>query len=367
MNKKTLRILGTRGIPAKHGGFETFAEHLALYLINRQWDVIVYCQGYGKGPKKECMWNGVKLIELPISAKGPVSTILFDLLCVLHANRKEGVMLTLGYNTAIFSIFNLFTRKKNLINMDGIEWKREKWNLLQKIWLYLNERIACLFADALIADHPEIEKHLRKRVKKKKIYMIPYGADEISDADRKELKKFGLEPSKYVLVVARPEPEYSILEIVSAYSKNYREIELVLLGDYTPEENSYHRKVLSSAGKEVKFLGAIYEQSTVKSLRFYARLYIHGHTVGGTNPSLVEAMGCGSAILAQDNKYNRWVAGEGARYFSNTEECEIQLDTILNNRELINKMKSESRKQFSKKFVWNKILLEYEEMLEEWI
>ena len=212
--------------------------------------------------------------------------------------------------------------------MDGIEWKRDKWTFLERTWLYINERAGCWLGNHLIADHPEIKKHLTTRVSKNKITMIPYGSDEINTPDLTHLKPYDLEPNRYAIVIARPEPENSILEIVTAFSSKKRNKKLVVLGNYDKADPEYSKKVNDAASDEVIFPGAIYDKSVIQALRFYALLYVHGHTVGGTNPSLVEALGAGNAVLAHDNKFNRWVAGEGNKYFKDIKQCKKVFDEL---------------------------------------
>jgi len=206
-------------------------------------------------------------------------------------------VLTLGYNTAVFCLAYRLKGIANLINMDGIEWRRQKWSTLERVWLYFNERAGCWLGNHLIADHPEIKAHLATRVANSKITMIPYGADRIDNADSGVLAQYGLQPGGYAMVIARPEPENSILEIVAAFSRKPRGMRLVVLGRYDLEM-PYHKQVMDAASAEVMFPGAIYDKATVSALRFHSALYAHGHQVGGTNPSLVEAMGAGSAVLA---------------------------------------------------------------------
>ena len=168
-------------------------------------------------------------------------------------------------------------------------------------WLYLNERAGCWLGNHLIADHPEIKAHLTTRVADAKITMIPYGADRIDNPDSGVLAQYGLQPGGYAMVIARPEPENSILETVAAFSRKPRGMKLVVLGQYDPQKMLYHKQVRDAASDEVLFPGAIYEKATVSALRFHSAIYAHGHQVGGTNPSLVEAMGAGSAVLAHGN------------------------------------------------------------------
>jgi glycosyltransferase involved in cell wall biosynthesis len=359
-----IKILGTRGIPARHGGFETFAERLAIYLISRGWEVTVYCQTRedGRAPRED-LWNGINRVFIPIYRDGAFGTILFDWKATVHACRDRAPVLLLGYNTAVFSILHRLVGIPNIINMDGIEWRRAKWTLLQRAWLYTNERFACLLGDHLVADHPEIKRHLSSRTRTNKITMIPYGADEVVHASRHPLEDMGLEPDRYVLMIGRPEPENSILEIVRAYSHRRRGMPLVVLGEYRPSHNPYHHKVLSVAGPEVQFHGAIYRKATVEALRFYCRLHIHGHTVGGTNPSLVEALGAGSPVLAHDNVFNRWVAGPGSHYFKDENECAAEFDDLLNDDAELERMKSDSKRRHLEDFSWKTVLEKYEFLL----
>lgn len=358
-----IAIVGSRGIPARHGGFETFAEQLALYMARRGWDVSVYCQEEGSGELYEDRWKGIRLIHIHVGRDSAFGSILFDLKSTIHAAGEKGVVLTLGYNTALFSALYRLKNIPNLINMDGLEWKRQKWSLPERAWLYLNERLGCLLGNHLIADHPEIEAHLRTRVDSAKITMIPYGANPVESGDVRRLSDFGLAPREYALVIARPEPENSILEIVSAYSRKPRGRKLVVLGNYDGNKNAYHAEVLKAAGRETLFPGAIYDQATVGALRYYTRLYIHGHQVGGTNPSLVEAMGAGSPVLARDNRFNRWVAGDAARYFSCANDIEQQLDSLLHNDEELLARSMNSLQRYRENFTWDWVLLQYENIL----
>ncbi|MDF1690582.1 MAG: DUF1972 domain-containing protein [Cycloclasticus sp.] len=357
-----LILMGIRGVPAQHGGFETFAEYLCKYLIDRNWVVIVYCQEDGGGPIYESDWLGVKRIHIPVKRKGPLGTIIFDLRSVIHSLRYKGVFLTLGYNTAIFNVLYRLFGKYNIINMDGIEWKRQKWGRLAKCWFWLNERLGCWFGNHLVADHPHIENHLASRVSRRKITMIPYGGLKIAGADMSFLDKYNLTKNGYAIVIARPEPENSLLEIVSGFSKKSRGFKLVVLGSYS-DDNTYHQSVKAAASSDVLFLGAIYDVAAVSALRFYGLCYVHGHQVGGTNPSLVEALGASNAILAHDNPFNQWVAKQGALYFSGAESISILFDRIESDDALVARLRSRSSENFNLNFQWVDVLQEYEVLL----
>jgi glycosyltransferase involved in cell wall biosynthesis len=361
MTCKKLLILGTRGIPAKYGGFETFAERLALYLCQEGWEVIVYCQKLGQ-KTVQTKWQNITLVEISVPKDNSFWSIVFDFKATIHALRQNGILLVLGYNTAIFSLLYCIFKRVSITNMDGIEWHRKKWNLSQKIWLYLNEKCALWFSTHIIADHPQIKLHyLDKKVPRDKISVIPYCSDPVSQANIRILEKYDLTPDRYALVVARPEPENSILEIVTAFSRCPRGYKLAILGDYVPQ-NPYHQKVLASASQEVSFLGAVYDTEDVRALRYYARLYIHGHTVGGTNPSLVEAIAAGMPVLAHFNRFNYWIAGSDSRYFYDQEDCSWQLEKILDDDQEISAMRKASLIRYQRLFSDNRDIKAYKDL-----
>jgi glycosyltransferase involved in cell wall biosynthesis len=365
LEAKHLRILGTRGIPAAHGGFETFAEHLALYLKDRDWNVTVYCQEDGGDPVFEDTWNGVRRVRLSVQTPGAAGTVVFDLKSTLHAAREKGLVLTLGYNTAVFCALYCLKGMKNVINMDGIEWRRQKWGEVAKTWFWLNEWAGCWLGNHLVADHPEIKRHLATRVREGKITIISYGSDPINNGDSSVLARYRLEPGDYAILIARAEPENSILEVVRAWSRKPRGLKLVVVGKYEAG-HAYQQAVKEAASAEVIFPGAIYDKPVMEALRFFARFYIHGHQVRGTNPSLVEALGAGNAVLAHDNPFNRWVAGPGARYFRDEESCVLELNTLLAAPETLDKMRKASLVRHADEFTWERVLIKYELLLKRY-
>ena len=360
--KPVLRILGTRGVPAAHGGFETFAEKLALHLVAQGWRVVVYCQDDGTGPMLEDSWQGVERVRFPVASSGPKGTIVFDWLATAHAARHTDLCLTLGYNTALFCALLRIKGVPNLINMDGIEWSRAKWGPLAKTWFWLNERAGCWLGNHLVADHPQIQAHLHTRVVASKITTIAYGGQVVSAAPTNAVTALGLEPGRFLTVIARAEPENSLLEVVQGFSSKPRGHQLVVLGHYDPA-NAYHQAVKSAASGEVKFVGAIYDQSVVQALRFHSTAYVHGHQVGGTNPSLVEALGAGNPVVAHDNRFNRWVAGEGALYFSGAQSLSDCMDQLLGDPAQLVRLRAHGQRRFELMFTWDDILGQYETLL----
>lgn len=360
-------ILGTRGIPAQYGGFETFAENFSRYLVARGHSVVVYCQSDTEGAPRREIWQGIELVQI-YGGSGPRGTIAFDLACVRDAVTRPGIILTLGYNTAVFSLLYWLHRRRTLMNMDGIEWRREKWSPIQRLWLRINEFAGAKLSTHLIADHPGIAGHLERLVNRDKITMIPYGADRTDRCCMKPacslLSTVGLVANEYALIIARPEPENSLLEMVQAFSTRPRGIRLAVLGNYDPANSVYHRKVMDSASPEVLFLGPVYHSSLLSALRCNALLYLHGHRVGGTNPALVEALSTQNAILAHDNIFNSWVAGPGSAYFKDAADLDLLLDELIHDKPRLEAMRKHSRAQHERLFLQEPLLRQYEELLE---
>lgn len=331
--RKSVCILGIRGIPGRHGGFETFAEDLAPFLARRGWDVTVYCQADGLPAERSQsdateFWSGVRLIHIPVRSKGSLASIEFDWTSTRHAANGNGVALVLGYNTALFSVYLRLRGVRTLLNMDGLEWRRQKYNAVERGWFLANEWVGLRVATHLIADHPEIAVRCNTHTPAARVTTIPYGARVVAAADSGHLRQWNLTANGYALLIARPVPENSILEVVRAYSGRSRGLPLVVLGAYDRSVR-YHARVLDAAGDEVRFIGPQYDRALVDALRFYAALYVHGHQVGGTNPSLVEALGAGCPVLAHDNRFNRWTSGPAAVYFGDEGELRGRLDLLL--------------------------------------
>ena len=363
-----INILGTRGVPAAHGGFETFAERLALFLVERGIRVTVYCQSDGPVDLagREDVWKGIRRVHFGTRRSGPAGTMEFDLACVRHVCHEPGTDLVLGYNTAVFNLLQKMRGRRVFMNMDGIEWKRRKWSAPARLWLLLNEIIGANLARP-IADHPEISRHVARRTLRRPV-MIPYGADRIDRADEAPVRALGLHPGRYFVSIARIEPENSIMEIVEAFLDSRTGMDLVVLGRLDPD-NAYHRKLRALGRGRVHFPGAIYEDERVKALRFHARAYLHGHQVGGTNPSLVEALGAGNAVIAHDNRFNRWTAGGAQLFFTNMRQCACALERFAHDDTALAAARAAARARHRRHFLWEDVLGQYLALLsgqKEW-
>lgn len=366
--RPTVRLLGTHGVPAAYGGFETAAEQIGYYLRDRGWRVVVYCQQPGSGQTHTDVWRGMERVHLYEEREGWLGTASFDLASIKHVLAHTGengpidVCLTFGYNTGVFNLAQRLRGIPNVINMDGMEWTRRRWGVVKQGILLANERFAGAVGDVLVADHPVIARYLSRHFGARRVTTITYGGVPVHHASTQLVRDLGLEPGGYANVICRPIPENSLVEIVRGWSARHRGMPLVVLGNFTRDDD-YHREVLDAAGDEVVFPGAIYDPATVQALRFHSALYLHGHTVGGTNPSLVEAMAAGSAVVAHDNHYNRWVVDAGARFFRTEHDLDDTLTALLADPSERAAMGRASRDRFEAEFTWERIGSQYEEAL----
>jgi glycosyltransferase involved in cell wall biosynthesis len=369
-NPKVVSILGTRGVPAGHGGFETLAERLSRYLIERNWNVTVYCQSTEQLPPGEKAistldyWEGIRRITFTTSVTGPLSTVAFDWAATRHAAQESGLKLILGYNTAVFASLLRFNGHKVVIHMDGVEWIRPKWSWPTKIWFMGNFHCANLVGNSIVADHPELMKKYSNLFNRRKMTLITYGGDPVANPPTDAIAALGLEPDRYFTVIARLEPDNSILEIVRAFSDRLRGYKLVVLGNLDGN-SKYHRAVRKAASSEVIFPGAIYDKSRVQALRYYSRAYIHGHMAGGTNPSLVEALWAGNAVIAHRNRFNLWTAGSDQRFFGSVSECSNAIDEVIENEDAVQLSRRAAKAWAERNFSWSVQLAAYESLLEE--
>lgn len=308
---KKIGIIGTRGIPNQYGGFEQFAQFFSEYLAQKGYEVIVYCSS--NHTYQEKTWKGVSLVHIkdPEKLLGTAGQFIYDLRSILHA-RKQGfdVIFQLGYTSSSIWGF-LFPKKAKLItNMDGLEWKRSKYSPLVQHFLRKAEKWAVKQSDELIADSIGIQSYLKEKYAVSSTF-IPYGSELISKKDSSVIQTFNLSEGNYHLVIARFEPENNIETIINGF-QDHTEKKLVIIGNYSTKYgkylyDNYHEKVL--------FLGAIYDFDVLNQLRLHCDLYFHGHSVGGTNPSLLEAMACSCFIVAHNNPFNKGVLGDDALYF----------------------------------------------------
>lgn len=324
----SLAILGCRGIPARYGGFESFAEQLSVRLVEAGVDVHVYCEKRDADAETD-VFKGVSIKRISSPSIGPLSSLVYDLKCLWQARRAYDVVYMLGYSSAIFVWIPRLFGSIVWVNMDGMEWKRSKWSIIGKAWLRIMESVAVRSADLIVCDSRSIQTYLRDRhIRASQSVFIPYGASFYDEVGCSSSEFCGApENSDYYLVVCRLEPENHVEEIVSAFVRSASKSSLLIVGDFGASRR-YETRVRLIANDHVKFMGSIYDEHRLARLRSNCRAYIHGHSVGGTNPSLLESMVFGRPIIAHDNEFNREVLESGGAYFSDSKELSERISEL---------------------------------------
>lgn len=319
-----IAMIGTRGVPARYGGFETAVDEIGARLADDGHDVVVYCRA--SGPFR---YRGMTRIELPAIRRRSLETLSHSLASVLHAiaHRPDVVVLFNAANAVLLPILRL-AQVPVVVHVDGLEWKRAKWGPIARRWYRMSESLSARWSDAIVADARGIERYYAE-VHAAPTRYIPYGANSVV-LDEGRLAKAGLTARGYHLVVARFEPENHVLEMVQGFVRSRAELPLVVVGS-APYGDRYTALVRAAASEDerVRFLGPVYEQDLLDDIYAGARTYIHGHSVGGTNPSLLRAAGADAPVLAYDVEFNREVLGTGGWYF----DCPEVLAGLLTDAE----------------------------------
>ncbi|MEL6866092.1 MAG: DUF1972 domain-containing protein [Bacteroidota bacterium] len=318
--KQKIAVIGSVGVPAKYGGFETLVHHLVLNL-GTEFDLNVYCSGKTY-PVEERMtnWEGAQLHYIPLKANG-IQSILYDLWSMIKALKTCDKLLVLGVSGCLFLPFiKLFTDKTVIVNIDGLEWRRPKWNWLAKRFLLLSERIACTFADEVITDNHMIKEYAKIRYGVEG-RLIEYGADHVFPVtpEEEDVKRYAFLKENYAFKVARIEPENNVHMILEAFAALPNQ-PLVIVGNWANSSYGRSLKKAYQTKENITLLDPIYNERELNLLRSNAHFYVHGHSAGGTNPSLVEAMYLGLPVLTYDVIYNRVSTNNQAIFYSTAED-----------------------------------------------
>ncbi|MFM1999777.1 MAG: hypothetical protein RL204_1724 [Bacteroidota bacterium] len=359
--KKKIAIIGTVGVPACYGGFETLAEHLVSNLSDT-YDMHVYCTKKKYKPSQRVKTHkGAKLHYLPFDANG-IQSIIYDTWSILHALFYADVLVVLGVAGAwTFPFIRFFTGKKIVVSIDGIEWKRGKWNRFARWYLWWAESLAVKYSHADIADNESIQDYTAKRYKTLS-NIIEYGADHTMRVKPTigDKEKYAFLSMPYACKVCRIEPENNVHVVLEAFSKLPRHT-LVFIGNWN---NSEYGRALREKYKDntnMNLLDPIYDQRTLDVIRGNCFLYIHGHSAGGTNPSLVEAMYLGLPVIAFDVSYNRTTTDNLAYYFRNTQDL---LDLVMNTRISQFKQNGDQMREIAlHRYTWEIIAKKYEHIV----
>lgn len=364
-----IAFISTRGIPNNYGGFEQFAEYISVGLVRRGHEVVVYSPHFH--PYREPDYKGVRIKHIYSPEKwmgSSVGSFFYDFLSLRDALKKEkfDIIYEAGYTSIVpaYIWFNVKRIKYPLFttNMDGLEYKRTKFNKWVQKFVFREERMAVKHSHYLIADNMGIRDYYKEKYGKESKFLA-YGADVHEDYDVDVLKEYGLEAGGYFIVVARLEPENNLFMAIEGYlaSNQYGKHPLVVVGK---TNTPYGKYLMERYGRDrnIRFVGGIYDFRKLNSIRHYSYAYFHGHSVGGTNPSLLEAMASGCFILAHDNIFNRAVLGENALYYGSTDAATEMLDGIdqavsAHKKEYTERNLEVIRRDYS----WEKLVDEHEE------
>ncbi|QES89156.1 DUF1972 domain-containing protein [Rhizosphaericola mali] len=358
-----IAIIGTRGIPNHYGGFEQFAEYLSVGLLQYGHQVTVY--NSHNHPFQEKTWNGVNIIHKfdPEKKIGTAGQFIYDLNCIWDTRkRKYDIVLQLGYTSSTVWGW-LLPMKRSVIatNMDGIEWRRSKFSPRVQKFLKWAESLAVKYSQFLISDSVGVQRYLLKQYDVDSAY-IPYGAHVFKNPNISILDQYDLKPNQYDMLIARLEPENSIEAILDGVVLANTGRPFLVIGNYDKEFGDF---LLDKFGKNpsIRFLNSIYDINILNNLRYYAHLYFHGHTVGGTNPSLLEAMASSTVICAHKNVFNESILGKDAYYFLNAKDVAALLlstDTTKNESIKVNNVT-----KIDSLYTWENIIEQYNSFFEK--
>jgi len=357
-----IAIMGTRGIPANYGGFETFAEELSTRLASRGHKVTVYCRSNIIAYEGE-YYRGVRLIILPTISHKYLDTVAHTFLSVWHAFFKEKFDVILICNSAN-SLFSFVPRLRGMrvaVNVDGLEWKRKKWSRIGQWFYRVSEFLATLLPNEIVTDAKDIQRYYWRKFHKASTY-IPYGAP-IEKVETKEvLKKFGLEPCQYVLYVSRLEPENNAHIVVGAFEKVKTNLKCVIVGD-APYNGKYIQDLRRTKDPRIIFTGYVFGQG-YRELQSNAYLYIQATEVGGTHPALLEGMGHGNCVLANDVPEHREVLQDAGFFFTTRTEDDLanKLQYLLDHPDVVAVARSKAVERIKQHYTWDKITDAYESL-----
>jgi len=351
---KQVAIVGCQGIPANYGGFESMVENIVGENASSDVHYTVFCSGVDM-PGRLHEYKGCTLKYINVKANGMLS-VVYDIFCMMHTFIGYDTVLVLGVSGCMFlPVLKMFSKNRLVVNIDGLEHKRAKWGWFARWILRSSEKLAVKCADVIIADNKGIQDYVSE-VYAKPSTLIAYGGDHVIreiEEEKKEkiLSDYGLKKQDYAVCVCRIEPENNCHISLEAFSKSDKKI--VFIGNWNHSEYSKRLKKQYASYPNIHLLDAIYDLDILYVIRSNASIYVHGHSAGGTNPSLVEAMFFGMPIVAYDCVYNRATTHDKAYYFKDTADLMGLLSNDLDG--------SSMRSIAEKNYMWKDIALQYEQ------
>ncbi len=353
---KKVAILGTQGVPARYGGFETLVENIIGGNCSSNVQYTVFCSSKDLSKEKNpSTYKGAILKYIPLHANG-MESIPYDIISLLRVIKGYDVILVLGVSGCLFlPFFRLFCHKRLIINIDGLEHRRAKWGKIARWVLRTSEKMAVKYADVIIADNKGIQDYIKETYNKES-KLIAYGGNHVENEDlnlfsEKHLAEYGLKKREYAITVCRIEPENNCHLILQAFAESG--LKLVFIGNWNQSKYGLNLIKKYQVFLNIIMLDAIYNLNILYVLRTNAKMYIHGHSAGGTNPSLVEAMFFGCPILCYDVVYNRETTHNQAYYWRNTSELQVLLKQLDLDGDIM-------RDIAKKEYTWEYIASQYE-------
>ena len=357
-----IAILGIRGVPANYGGFETFAEQFGKRMAKRGHQVTVYGRDRSV-PRGTHEHHGMRIVRLPAPQSKYLETVIHSLFAACHAltRRYDIVYVCNSANVPAVVLLRLFGRRV-VLNVDGLEWKRSKWNQVGRAYYRLCAWTAAHLPIHIVTDARVIQRYYREAYGRDSDY-FPYGTDLEPVPDHGMLERLGLEAGRYVLYVSRLEPENNAHLVIEAFSRVKTKLPLAIVGD-APYASAYKAALRATSDPRVRFLGAVYGAG-YRVLRSHAVAYIQATEVGGTHPALVEAMGYGNAIIANDVPEHRETLGDGGLYYKTSDELAAALQRVLDDPSLAADLREQAHERARKLYAWDAITDSYETWMKE--
>jgi glycosyltransferase involved in cell wall biosynthesis len=357
-----LAIIGTRGIPANYGGFETFAEELATRLVARGHDVTVYGRSNNIRYPHDT-YKGVRLVILPTIGTKHLDTIAHTFFSVLHAipNRFDCLLICNAAN-ALFGIVPRLTRTPFALNVDGVERLRKKWGAAARAYYRISERLATIIPNAVVTDAEVIRDYYLKQYRTASV-MIAYGTECERISSVAVLDQLGVRSREYFLYVSRLEPENNAHLVIEAFEKVQTDKALLIVGD-APYAQKYIERLKATTDSRIRFPGAIYGTG-YRELQSHAYAYIQATEVGGTHPALLEAMGAGNCVIAKDTPENHEVLADTGLFFRDAEDLGHQIRLTLADPSLVSRMRECAHGRAKVRYSWEAVTEAYERLFRE--
>ena len=357
-----IAVLGTRGIPARYGGFETCAEEISVRLIDKGHQVTVYCRE-GNAPDAGTRYRGAELVTLPCLKAKALETFSHTAISTFHALFRpyDAVLVFNAANSPLCTFLRLAGRKVAL-NVDGLEWKRRKWGAVARNYYQLAEYISTKVANVIISDSRGIASYYIDRYKTPSTF-IAYGANIEGSQNPAVLQEYGLTAGSYFFVGSRLEPENNADLTVAAFERVQTDKKLVIAGGAN-YRSPFIENLRRTTDPRIQFLGPVYKDGHMRELHCNCYAYVHGNEVGGTNPALLKALGYGNCVLSLNVIFNKEViADAGIMYERDVEDLRQKLQFIVDNPDVADRLRQAAVQRILQEYTWEKIADEYERML----